>query len=88
MFAAALVPNIGTPGRCAAAAASLAVAYIAYTLVENPIRFHPRLVGHPVMTLAVAAVIMVFSVAFSMGAMRVARKLGRAPELRVMTSSG
>lgn len=87
VFAAALVPNVGTAGRSVAAVASLGAALFAYAVVENPIRFHPRLVGHPAVTLALAAVIMVCSVASSVAAIRVARALGRAPELRAVTTA-
>jgi peptidoglycan/LPS O-acetylase OafA/YrhL len=48
IFAEALIRDISVAGRVAVAGAALLVSYLSYRFVENPVRFNPWLMAHPV----------------------------------------
>jgi peptidoglycan/LPS O-acetylase OafA/YrhL len=52
VFATALWPGMSLSGRIAAAIAALGIAAVTTALLENPIRFHPGLVGRPRLSIA------------------------------------
>ena len=87
VFSTALFPRISLSGKLAAAGASLLVAFITHTLVENPIRFHPRLVKSPALTLALAAVVTVCSLSSAFLSMRFAAHLADAPQMKAITAA-
>lgn len=87
VFAVALVPDISIAGRCMAAGVALILAAMAYRWVESPVRFHPRLRKRPVLTLGLAAVLTVCTVATSIGFKRLAGTLANAPQMRLVTAA-
>jgi hypothetical protein len=56
-------PDLHTLGQCALLAGSLVVATLSYTLVENPVRYHPRLVESAKLSLAMGAILVGISFA-------------------------
>ncbi len=81
VFAAALFPGVSILRNVLAVLAALAVAAAAHRLIENPIRFHPRLVARPWATLAMGAALMTCAVAAAEGALIFASRLTHDPEL-------
>jgi hypothetical protein len=69
-------------GKSLAALAALAMAALAYRLVENPVRFHPYLLPRAALTLALAAATAVLSLAIATASGRVAVRLANAPQFR------
>ncbi len=81
VLALAVTPDLAVPGRALCAVSSLAAAAVAFSLVENRIRFHPALVPRPRFSLALAAVLSIAGVVFGLGSSKYAdRLLSRAPQ--------
>jgi len=87
VFAAALLPNISITGKIAVAAASLAVAGLSYHFVEHPIRFQPSLLKRPAMSLCLAGVVTLLSLAAAVFAMRFADHLANEPNMQTITKA-
>jgi hypothetical protein len=66
---------------------ALVVAAIAYRLVENPIRFHPKLMKRPLLTLGMAAAITVCSFTIATASRWLAVRMGNAPQMKVITAA-
>ncbi len=82
VLALALYPSLGPGGKILAVLAALLTAYAGYCWIENPIRFHPWLVDHPVRCLCGAAVITVLTFGLSTASLRFADILAMRPEIR------
>jgi len=83
----AIFPNVGVAGRVVAVMIALAVAAAAYRLVENPIRFHPFLMGYPARSLYLAVGITACSLTAAFLCMNFARRLGAEPQLNTITAA-
>ncbi len=81
VLAEALFPGVGTAGKVVAATLALGAAALGHRLVENPIRFHPALVGRPLRSLSLAAGLMLGSVGLATASMWYAGRLAREPAL-------
>ena len=68
VFAAALWPRMPVGGRIACALGALALATLSTALLENPIRFHPRLVGRPRLSIAMGLCLTLGSAGIALGA--------------------
>lgn len=82
VFAIALVPNIGIPGRCLAVLAALAVASIAHRYIENPLRFHPVLVRRSIASLTVGGGLLAVLFGASLMTIRFANRLAATPAMK------
>jgi peptidoglycan/LPS O-acetylase OafA/YrhL len=87
VFAAVLYPSISTAGRIVAALAALVVAAVAHYLVENPLRFQPRLVRSPILSLGFGGVLMAMSLSAAFISLRFAARLATAPAMQPITAA-
>ncbi|HLI83425.1 MAG TPA: acyltransferase family protein, partial [Bryobacteraceae bacterium] len=87
VLARALWPGLGVAGAIAVAIASLALAAGTHYLVENPIRFHPRLVVRPRWCIGLAAGLAATSLAAASLTVRLGARLANAPEMRTITAA-
>jgi len=87
VFAAVLDPSISTAGRIVAALAALVVATGAHYLIENPLRFQPRLVRSPILSLAFGGVLMALSLSAAFISLRFAARLASAPAMQPITAA-
>lgn len=85
VFAAALFPAITPGGRILAAVAGLGVATIAHNVFENPLRFQPRLVRSPLLSLAFGAALMAVSLSAALVTVRFANHLADLPNMRAIS---
>lgn len=79
-FAAALVPGLGVPGKMVAAACALGAAELTFRLVEHPVRGSAYLKLRPQLSLALAAVVTVLSVALMQWGVRAGNAQATRPE--------
>jgi peptidoglycan/LPS O-acetylase OafA/YrhL len=87
VLAAALFPGTPTSGKLLAVLLALGVAALAHRWVENPIRFHHRLVDRPRLTLAFGAMLMVGSLSIAQLSIRVANGLTADRTLRQIAAA-
>lgn len=87
VLAAALFPGASVLRNVLAVLTALAVAAAAHRLVENPIRFHPKLVARPWATLAMGAALMASAFAAAEGAIIFARRLAHDPAMRLIAAA-
>jgi peptidoglycan/LPS O-acetylase OafA/YrhL len=87
VFAAVLYPSISTAGRIVAALAALVVATVAHYLIENPLRFQPRLVRNPILSLGFGGVLMALSLSAAFISLRFAARLAIAPAMQPITAA-
>src|SRR4029077_18322967 len=87
VFSMAIVPKIAIAGKAAAAAASLAVAWITHHFLENPIRFHPYLLKGPGLSLCLAAALTVCSLSAAFLSIHFAVGLANAPEMKKIAAA-
>jgi peptidoglycan/LPS O-acetylase OafA/YrhL len=87
VFAAVLYPSISTAGRIVAALAALVVATVAHYLVENPLRFQPRLVRSPILSLCFGGALMALSLTAAFISLRFAARLATAPAMQPITAA-
>ena len=81
VFLAIAVPSASPAMRGACALGSLAIAWLVYRTIENPIRFGVRLASRPLVTLAGAAVLALASVGGAIGIRALARRALAEPAL-------
>jgi hypothetical protein len=82
VLAAAVYPNIDGLAKLLVGAAALFAAYASYRLVENPLRFHPRLVESSVRSLGLGLALAVISIAVCFAVIRFAAKLEASGEMQ------
>jgi peptidoglycan/LPS O-acetylase OafA/YrhL len=87
VFAAELYPGITASGRILAAIAALGVATIAHNIFENPLRYQPRLIRNPLLSLGFGGVLMAVSLSAAIVTMRFANRLAVRPEMRAITAA-
>jgi len=87
VFAAVLYPSISMAGRIVAALAALVVAAVAHYLVENPLRFQPRLVRSPILSLGFGGVLMALSLSAAFLSLRFAARLATEPAMQPITAA-
>src|SRR5258708_7683902 len=87
IFATILFPTITIGGKLIAAFGSLGFAAVTHHLVENPIRFHPRLIQRPTFSLALGLAITVGSLGIAAATIGYANKLGNIPEMKEKESA-
>lgn len=87
VLAAVLVPELGVPGRVLVSLWALAVAALAYTWVEHPIRSHRGLMARPRATLAVTAGLACVSLALTIGWTHRAEQRSLSPRFRDYTNA-
>ena len=76
VFATALWPGMPLAGRIGCALGALAAATLSTALLENPIRFHPRLVARPRLSIAIGLCLTLGSAVIALGAYRSALASG------------
>ena len=80
VMAAVLAPALPVSGRLLCAAGALGLAAATYALIENPVRFHPRLMARPALSLGLAAALSVAGLSLALGMRgRIARINRTAP---------
>lgn len=77
-------PNLGTGGHVFLAMLSLALSFVTYKLIENPIRYNRKLVSMPRVSLSLAAVVPVLVIGLSLIIAVKARRDSRAPEQQAL----
>ncbi len=81
VLALALLPNLSTAGKSAAALLALAAAALTHAYIENPIRFQPWLVARRGATLALGALLALVSIGAALLALQLARGLASDPRI-------
>jgi peptidoglycan/LPS O-acetylase OafA/YrhL len=79
--AAVLVPTITLQGKTIVALGALGIAAVTHRLIENPIRFHPRLVRRPQMSILLGVCLTLVVFAVSHAALRLAAIRTAAPSM-------
>jgi peptidoglycan/LPS O-acetylase OafA/YrhL len=87
VFAAVLYPSISRDGKIVAALAALLVASVAHYAVENPLRFQPRLVRSPILSLGLGGVLMALTLGAAFISLRFAARLATAPAMHPIAAA-
>lgn len=74
--------TLSGPARVLAALASLVVADVTHRLIENPVRFHPRLVASNMANYALAAILLTVSLTLGFGSLTTAQSELDKPEFQ------
>jgi peptidoglycan/LPS O-acetylase OafA/YrhL len=72
IYANACFPGLGWLGKLLVAAGALVTAQTTYWLLENPVRFHPRLIANPAFSLGLALLVPAVGVMSALAAARTA----------------
>jgi peptidoglycan/LPS O-acetylase OafA/YrhL len=80
VFATLLVPGLTTAGKLVAVTAALAISYVSHVFLENPLRYHPRLVRHARRSILLGAAITAGAAAVGLGLYGYAVQITRRPE--------
>ena len=83
----AVLIDFSTTARVACALLALALAAAVHHLVENPVRFNPRLVARPALTIVLGLLLTLGSVSLSYAAYQHAREVVRSPTQRVFAKA-
>lgn len=84
IYAAAVFPSGIRFQSTLVVGASLLAAWLTHAIVENPVRFHPRLVKRQGLSLSLAAVLMVVTIGLCLVSHRASKVSGMAPGQRVL----
>jgi peptidoglycan/LPS O-acetylase OafA/YrhL len=87
VFARALSPKLGRVGEIEVVGASLALAAATHYFIENPIRFHSRLVARPALCVGLAGGLAAISLAAATVTVRLGARLANAPEMKTITAA-
>ena len=87
VFAAMVIPDPGVGVRILAALAGLGAAALTHFLVENPVRFQPRLVSSWRLTVSLAVVLMVVSVGLGFGVKKLGERRAEDPAMARITAA-
>jgi peptidoglycan/LPS O-acetylase OafA/YrhL len=87
VLAQCLSPGISMNGKIAVALAALGMAAITHQLLENPIRFHPYLLGRPALSVGLAGVVTVVSMSAAFLSLRVAGRLADMPGMKKIAAA-
>jgi hypothetical protein len=87
IFATVLIPNLGLAGRIVAAVCALLISQVLHVLVENPVRYHPRLVAEKRRSLALGLWLTSGAALVSVGFYGYAAFVTQTPEQRRFTAA-
>jgi len=88
VLASAALPGLTTPGRTLVAIAALGLASLSHYLVEQPIRFHPALIGHAGRTIALGAAMTACSLVAAFVCLHWSWRLGASsPRMQAITAA-
>jgi peptidoglycan/LPS O-acetylase OafA/YrhL len=87
VLASAVMPNLSVVGRIIVVTGALGLAAASYYTVEQPIRFHPRLVREPKLTLALGFTLTACSVVMAFLCLLLAQQLQTSPRMQTITAA-
>jgi peptidoglycan/LPS O-acetylase OafA/YrhL len=83
----ALIPGITIFGRALLCISALAVAALTHFFIENPIRFHPRLLKHPGRSFVLGIVLTALSLLVSFMSISFSGQLANRPDMKAISAA-